>query len=229
MTEQLEQELRHLFAEDAEKAPISATLAQGARRRLRQRQHAHLAWATGALAATVAAVAVVGGGLLGGQPGGNQLATPPIASKGPLSTPSDIAPKGPLNIGSAASCVEEYSPRRVTGRAFAFDGTLTAIGPSRSGRPGAPPLALVAATFTVNEWFRGGSGSTVSVDITPPEAGQSLGEAVPSYGVGSRLLVSGEPRWGGGALTNAIAWGCGFTRYYDQATADSWRAATNLK
>jgi len=39
-----------------------------------------------------------------------------------------------------------------------------------------------------------------------------MGETVPSYGVGSRLLVSGEPRWGGGALTNAIAWGCGFTQ-----------------
>jgi hypothetical protein len=72
-----------------------------------------------------------------------------------------------------------------------------------------------------------GSGPTVTVDITPPQAGRSIdmSELVPAYGVGTRLLVSGAPRWGGSALTDAIAWGCGFTRYYDEATANSWRAA----
>jgi hypothetical protein len=50
-------------------------------------------------------------------------------------------------------------------------------------------------------------------------------DSAPAYGIGNRLLVSGMPRRGGAALTDAIAWGCGFTRYYDKATADSWRAA----
>lgn len=59
-------------------------------------------------------------------------------------------------------------------------------------------------------------GSTVVVDLQAPAR---------SYGLGSRLLVSGEPRWGGTALEDAIAWGCAFTRYYDPATANSWRRA----
>jgi len=225
MTDQMEQELRHLFAEDAEAAPVSAGLAEGALRQVRRRRHAQLAWATGAVAATVAAVAVVSGGLLGGQRVGDQFASPPAASKGPLPAPAGIAPMGALNPGgAAASCVEEYSPASVTGRAFAFDGTIAAIGPARSNRPGAG-LDLVAATFTVNQWFQGGSGATVTVDINPPEARRSIDDSGPSYGVGTRLLVSGEPRWGGAPLTDAIVWGCGFTRYYDQATANSWRAA----
>jgi hypothetical protein len=76
MTEQLEQELRLLFVEDAEQAPVSAALAQGALRRVRHRRHAHLGWATGAAAAMVAAVAVVSGGLLGGQPVGHSVLFP---------------------------------------------------------------------------------------------------------------------------------------------------------
>lgn len=234
MTEQLEQELRHIFAEDAERAPVSAALAQAARRRVRQLRHARLAWATGAIAAAVAVVAVVSGGLLGGQPLGDERANPPVATRGPLATSTGITPTGPLNPGAAASCAVEYSPTSVTGRAFAFDGTVTAIGPARSNRAsvdlgaareGLAPLDLVAATFSVNQWYRGGSGSTVTVDFTPPEVGHVMDESGPSYGVGTRLLVSGESRWGGAALTDAIAWGCGFTRYYDKATADSWRAA----
>jgi hypothetical protein len=234
MTEHLEQELRQLFNEDAEQAPVSAALTEGALRRVRRRRHAQLAWATGAAAAALAAVAVVSGALLGGQPVGSQQATasattrvstPTVASKNPLSTPTGLSPRGPLNAGSEfPSCVEEYSPRSVTGRAFAFDGTVSAIGPARTNRPGGR-LDLVAATFAVMHWYEGGSGSTVTVDITPPEPGASIGETGPSYGLGTRLLVSGEPRWGGSALADAIAWGCGFTRYYDEATANSWRAA----
>jgi len=67
----------------------------------------------------------------------------------------------------------------------------------------------------------------VTLDMTPPQPdrGQAVLESALSYGVGTRLLVSGEPRWGGAPLTDAIAWGCGFTRYYDPATADAWRNA----
>jgi hypothetical protein len=235
MTEQLEQELRLVFAEDAGRAPVSAALAQGVLRRVRHRRHAQVAWAAGAAAAMVASVAVVSGGLHGGQPVGHRLATPPIASRSPLATPpvaskaplaipSGIARTGPLKGGGNASCVEEYSPKRVTGRAFAFDGTIAAIGPARTNRPGVG-LDLVAATFTVSHWYKGGSGSTVTVDIDHIGAGKWIEDSAPAYGIGSRLLVSGMPRWGGPALTDAIAWGCGFTRYYDKATADSWQAA----
>ena len=258
MTEQLEQELRKLFAEDAERAPVSGTLSEGALRRVRLRRRAQLSWATGAAAATVAAVAVVGGGLLRGQPGGDGLAAPPVVSRSSQPSPSAVAPTGPLSTGAAASCAEEYSPARVTARAFAFDGTVTAIGPSRTNTPewiqelareGAVPLPLVAATFTVHEWYAGGSGSTVTVDMSPPSPGSAhsngagTAEGGPSYGVGARLLVSGEHRsndaapikplppgttWKAriGGPNFLIAWdGCGFTRYHDKATADSWRAA----
>jgi len=214
MTDQLERELRQLFAEDADRAPLSAGLGEGALRRVRQRRHAQLAWATGAVAATALTMAVISGGLLGGQPVGDQVARPPAASKSPVPTLAGTAPKGPqgpLDSGVAASCAEQYSMTSLTGRAFAFDGTVTAIGPARSNRPGTD-YGLIAATFTVNQWYRGGSGATVTVDMSPP-------------GIGTRLLVSGEPRWGGAPLTDAIAHPCGFTRYYDKATADSWRAA----
>lgn len=44
MTEQLERELRLLFTEDAESAPIAAALADEARRRVRQRRRSRLVW-----------------------------------------------------------------------------------------------------------------------------------------------------------------------------------------
>ena len=74
----------------------------------------------------------------------------------------------------------------------------------------------------MREWFAGGRGETVTVDLQP--AG-GLEDPGPAYGVGSRLLVSGEARWGGVPLAAPIAWGCGFTRYHDAATATAWREA----
>lgn len=94
-------------------------------------------------------------------------------------------------------------------------------------------LPLVAVTFHVNQWFRGGSlvsATSVTVDIAPPipvdgRSTDDMAMAGQTYGVGTRLLVSGEPRWEGASLSDLIAWGCGFTRYQDPDTADSWRAA----
>lgn len=81
-------------------------------------------------------------------------------------------------------------------------------------------------TFHVNKWFRGGSSDTVTVDWYPPHQGNSNTDpSLASYGVGSRLLVSGGPRWGGALLDSPIAWTCGFTRYYDPQTAAAWEAA----
>ena len=116
----------------------------------------------------------------------------------------------------------------MTERAFAFDGTVTEIGKGTTNRPGSGHIDFSAVTFAVNEWFHGGSGSTVTIDMLDPSRSISEsidGKAPPSYAVGTRLLVSGEPRWGGVPLADAIGWGCGFTRYYDAATADEWRAA----
>lgn len=123
---------------------------------------------------------------------------------------------GPLPDGALVDCVEQYSPAAVSQRAFAFDGVVVDIGSGISDRGDASDLGLAGVTFEVREWFSGGRGSTVTVDMQ---------SSAKSYGIGSRLLVSGEPRWGGPALADAIAWGCEFTRYYDPATADSWSRA----
>jgi hypothetical protein len=48
--------------------------------------------------------------------------------------------------------------------ARSFDGTAIAIGPSISDKPGAR-LTTSGVTFQVNEWFKGGSGDTVTVDM----------------------------------------------------------------
>jgi len=133
---------------------------------------------------------------------------------------------GPLPAFGATSCAEQYSPSAVAKRAFAFDGVVVDIGSAHSNRPDRGHLDLAGVTFAVGEWFSRGSASTVTLDMDAPIVGAGgLPEGVLSYAVGSRLLVSGEPRWGGSPLTDAIAWGCAFTRYYDSATAESWRDA----
>lgn len=126
----------------------------------------------------------------------------------------------------AASCVESYAPKAVMGRAFAFDGVVVEVGRSVSDRGDESDLGLPGVTFEVREWFSGGRADTVTVDMQPrrpgPENPLDPGYA---YGVDSRLLVSGEARWGGSPLEAPIAWGCGFSRYYDPETATAWRYA----
>ncbi len=118
-----------------------------------------------------------------------------------------------------------YSPERVAERAFAFDGTVTGIGPAQTNHSPAPvPLNLRSVTFRVNNWFKGGSAGTAVVDMDAPDAGSTT-----AYRIGTRLLVSGMPRWGGAPLTEAVAWGCGFTRYYSPSTAAAWATATGHK
>ena len=133
---------------------------------------------------------------------------------------------GPVGDGGAgASCVETYSASTLVNRDFSFDGTVLAIGLGATNKPGMGELEIAAVTFRVNEWFKGGTGDTVAVDMGPPTPGDASQE--PAYEEGTRLLVSGEPRWGGQPLDDAIAWSCGgFTRYYEPAVADAWRRAT---
>jgi len=131
-----------------------------------------VAWGAGALvAASVTAVAVLDGTALRGSPTVDRAAT------------------------SSASCVREYSPREVSRRAFAVDGTVVSLGPSHSDRPRGV-LHHAGVTFAVHEWFFGGSGTTVTVDMPHPGGWSE-----------------------DGFVTNGL-------RYHDEATADSWRAAT---
>jgi len=130
---------------------------------------------------------------------------------------------GALGSSATMSCVEEYSPTAVAGRAFAFDGTVTAIGQSVTDRGDSGDLGYAGVTFAVEEWFVGDGPATFTVDLGAPEK-VPMSEAGASYGIGTRLLVSGEDRWGEGGLVDPIAWGCGFTRYYDEETAAAWRS-----
>lgn len=206
MVSPTEQQLRDLFATDAAAAPQAVGQTSGALRKVPHRRRVQTAWAAGVVGIAVDAGVLTTGGL-GQQPQNSRIAAPAgLASEGALpGGDPGVVPTGERDFrgGESQSCVEAYSPTAVAGSSFAFDGTVTAIGPARSNRPGVE-LPLAGVTFRVNEWFRGGSGDT-----------------------GTRLLVSGEPRWGGAALDAAIAWACGFTRYHDPHTAAEWAAATN--
>lgn len=133
---------------------------------------------------------------------------------------------GPLPDSRVTWCVEQYAPPALAGRAFAFDGVVVAIGPSVSDRGGEGDLGLPGVTFEVLEWFSGGDTPTITVDMQPPVTSSAdPGDPGHAYDIGSRLLVSGEARWGGPALEDPIAWGCGFSRYYDPDTAKDWSQA----
>jgi hypothetical protein len=147
-----------------------------------------------------------------------------VAPVAPAETPG---PAGEVEVEHQASCVEAYSPAAVSGRGFAFDGRVTAIGVGSTDRPGEGHLGYAGVTFAVRHWFVRDDGSSITIDMAPPSGGARLEETPPTYEVGTRLLVSGESRWGGPGLEDALAWGCGFTRYYDAETAKEWLDATN--
>lgn len=119
------------------------------------------------------------------------------------------------------SCVESYTPEALARRAFGFDGTVAGIG-SAASTAGLPD-GYVPVTFKVHRWFRGGAGATVVVTMPRPEG--SSGQDSAAYRIGSRLLVSGEPRYGGAPLADPIAWACGFTRSYTPGEAAAWGEA----
>jgi hypothetical protein len=127
---------------------------------------------------------------------------------------------------AAASCVETYSAEALARRAFAFDGTIVSVelreDPTLSDSVG--ETAMVPwVTFDVNRWYKGGSGEQVGIWVehlgTPTSAGAIGGEP------GARLLVTGEPRWGGEPLEDPIAWPCGFTQPYSEGAAAEWEDA----
>jgi hypothetical protein len=204
MTEPIERDLRDIFQEDARRAPMPGALAETVIRHERRRRIRRLTTA-GVTVASVGTLFVLWQGPIGMWWEGRAGAT-------------------------ASRCVAGYSPTTaVNQRAFSFDGTVTTIGEpyddtdqARSGN--------TAVTFAVNEWFRGGSGPTVTVDMdTPHSSGWGPADGrTPTYAVGRRLLVSGDPRRGGLALSGLVAWGCGFTRPYTADAADLWRGALRV-
>ena len=107
-------------------------------------------------------------------------------------------------------CVSVY-PDGLADLDWAFDGVVTGTGPSVSDRTGSV-LGYTGVTFEVREWFAGGSGEEVAVDMSSRPQ------------IGTRLLVAGEPRWGGQPLDAPVSWqGCGYVRYFAPGIADQWR------
>ncbi|MFE9205609.1 hypothetical protein [Micromonospora sp. NPDC007230] len=218
-----EQQLRDLFAADAARAPRASGLADGALRKVRHRRRVRTAWVSGVAVSAVSLV--VAGGMAVPRSDSPSIGAPsvvPTFGRAGEPVPGEEA---------AISCVVEYSLPEVAKRAFSFDGTVIAIGPARE-RPGSVPFG-VGVTLRVHQWFRGGTSDTVTVNMPAPQFaatddGLHNNFGSPTYGVGTRLLVSGEPRWGGEPLDYPIAWwGCGgFTRYYSPQVAAAWERAT---
>lgn len=117
-------------------------------------------------------------------------------------------------VAEGGSCVEVMTAETLAGRAFGFDGTVVSAVPAAEvdGDAGDLP-AYVTAQFEVEEWFAGGAGASVTVKMQREVT------------TGERLLVSGEPLFGGDPLNDPIAWECGFTVEHDDATAETWRTA----
>jgi hypothetical protein len=121
---------------------------------------------------------------------------------------------------SLGSCAFEYSNDTLAARSWAFDGTLVSVGDLADSQKGNVP----AATFEVNHWYRGGDTPQVTVQF---DMG-AISEFVPEVSGGTRLLVAGEPRWGGQPLDDPVAWGCGFTQPWTSTSAEQWSAVFDV-
>ncbi len=183
------------------------------RRRTARRVVAPVVAAAGTAAAVAGTIAVY-----------QTTSGPVVAVPGPVTQPvtTPTAPTGKTSRGIAGSCVAGYSPAELQKRGFAFDGTVLRIVEDPGGQ-----MPTYLLTFEVNEWLRPVSGGdTVTVrTMTPPEgSGHAVSVEFPDYAVGTRLLITGEPQWGGSnPLKDAFAWGCGFSRPYSAADAATWR------
>lgn len=114
---------------------------------------------------------------------------------------------------SSMRCVDEYSGDTLRERAFAFDGAVVNISSEKDPRAPEEDIVSGHVEFRVHEWFAGGTGEIATVWVQR------------SVEPGDRLLVAGEPRWGGEPMEDAIAHECGFTSSYSDARVDEWSAA----
>lgn len=190
------------------------------------------------MAAIAAVPVVLVGMILGAQLTSDPTAGRPVAqapTTSPTSNPTlNAVPNPPATPGSSqgpippismTKCVQQYDLTTLRQVAFAFDGTVSRISATR------PPLdrsdaldGYYSVTFIVHEWFLAGDPTTVTLDMmSTPSAGRVGSAMGTNFGLGTRLLVSGVPRFGGRPLQAPVAWPCGFTRDYDPSTAVAWR------
>lgn len=129
------------------------------------------------------------------------------------------------STSTAASCVEVYSPEALASRSFAFDGTVTSIETRTDPKLPKGQQEVPWVTFDVSTWFIGGSEPTVGIWMDGLNVDTSAGTITAQEG--TRLLVAGEPRWGGKPLDDPLAWTCGFTQPWSEQALREWTAATD--
>lgn len=119
------------------------------------------------------------------------------------------------NASEAAggSCVGTMTEQTLANRAFAFDGTVQHVSVPGTAAADDDVPDYPVAQFQVHEWFVGGSEGTVSVKMQR------------QVSAGDRLLVSGQPLFGGEPLDDPVAWECGFTAEHSPSTERIWRSA----
>jgi hypothetical protein len=147
----------------------------------------------GILAAGVVAAAIVGIIVFTTRNDDNKPTAAPTTSVSSTETP-------PIGLGS---CVESYSLSTLSHRELVFDGTVSAIDGNQ-------------VTFTVNNWYKGGAESAVSLDGNGMVGGAITSSGGPTLTVGERYLVAGD---------GGFVWSCGFTQPYESGTAQQWRDA----
>lgn len=185
-----------------------------------RRRSATRRWTVPVLAAAGAGAAVVGAVAVYQTPSSTIPAVGPSTHAGSSTTPA--TPTSEPSRGVAASCVSIYTPAELMKRAFAFDGTVLKVVRDLAG-----PMPSYLVTLQVHEWFMPTEGAlrlTVRTYNPPEGSGEQVSTDFPDYAVGSRLLITGEPLWGGtNPLKNPIAWGCGFSRPFSTVDAATWR------
>ena len=148
---------------------------------------------------------------------------PPSRTQAPVEAKTSASSS--TSTETAASCVEVYSPETLADRSFAFDGTVASIENRTDPKLPAGQAEAPWVWFVVHDWFKGGSGETVGIWMDGVNIETSAGTT--SVQEGTRLLVAGEPRWGGSEpMADPLAWTCGFTQPWSEEAAAEWEAAT---
>ena len=184
-----------------------------------------------------------------GSAGASAVAVAPsvAASRAPEAAPSESpAASITANSGSGVAadgavppalgggmCVETYSSETLRNRAFAFDGTITAIeqrnDPAIDDGQSADVPKTPWVTFAVNRWYKGGTAQTIGIWVPGLSGGGGTGAVLSTGGlsgdVGTRLLVAGEEIGVGADPTQLIAWNCGFSQPYTPEAAAAWETS----
>ena len=122
------------------------------------------------------------------------------------SQPTPGTTTGPITPGgSIGSCVEVYDLQTLANRELAFDGTVKELDGD-------------TATFTVNQWYRGGDTGEITLAGAAGLSGLTSGGPAATLEPGTRLLVAGD---------GGFAWACGFTQPYNASVARQWQQTFN--